>query len=145
MLSIRCLNSQKSENTQTSVVNSNFFFLKFVENMIHHYSHQAFMILVLFKVPIYLFFSQDRYFCTAMNHQAFIILVLFTLPFYHFLFSRYLDLTERHFSSDILVPFPDSSDFVLGKTHSPRILQLQAILISQLASERLTVYSINCR
>ena len=34
----------------------------------------------------------------------------FTVPFYHFLFSRYLDLTERHFSSDILVPFPDLSD-----------------------------------
>ena len=44
------------------------------------------------------------------HRQAFIILVLFTVPFYHFLFSRYLDLTKRHFSSDILVPFPDSSD-----------------------------------
>ena len=44
------------------------------------------------------------------NRQAFIILVLFTVPFYHFLFSRYLGLTKRHFSSDILVPFPDSSD-----------------------------------
>ena len=31
-------------------------------------------------------------------------------PFYHFLFSRYLDLAERHFLSDILVPFPDSSN-----------------------------------
>ena len=44
------------------------------------------------------------------NCQAFIILVLFTVPFYHFLFSRYLGLTKRHFSSDILVPFPDLSD-----------------------------------
>ena len=44
------------------------------------------------------------------NRWAFIILVLFTVPFYHFLFSRYLDLKERHFSSDILVPLPDSSD-----------------------------------
>ena len=44
------------------------------------------------------------------NHQAFIILVLFTVPFYHFLFSRNVDLTKRHFSSDILVPFPDFSD-----------------------------------
>ena len=44
------------------------------------------------------------------NRQAFIILVLFTVPFYHFLFSRYLGLTKRHFLSDILVPFPDSSD-----------------------------------
>ena len=33
----------------------------------------------------------------------------FTVPFYHFLFSRYLHLTERHFLSYILVPFPDSS------------------------------------
>ena len=45
-------------------------------------------------------------------HQTFIILaVCFTVPFYHFLFSRYLHLTERHFSSYILVPFPDSSYF----------------------------------
>ena len=44
------------------------------------------------------------------NHQAFTILVLFTVPFYHFLFSRYLFLTGRHFSSDILVPFPNSSN-----------------------------------
>ena len=35
------------------------------------------------------------------------ILVLFTVPFYHFLFLRYLVLAERHFLSDILVPFPD--------------------------------------
>ena len=33
------------------------------------------------------------------NRWAFIILVLFTVPLYHFLFSRYLDLTEHHFSS----------------------------------------------
>ena len=39
------------------------------------------------------------------NCSAFIILVLFTVPFHHFLFSRYLDLTERHFSLDILVHF----------------------------------------
>ena len=32
---------------------------------------------------------------------------LFTVSFYHFSFSRYLELAERHFSSDILVPFPD--------------------------------------
>ena len=32
--------------------------------------------------------------------------MLFTVLFYHFLFSRYLDLTKPHFSSDILVPFP---------------------------------------
>ena len=36
------------------------------------------------------------------------ILVLFAVPFYHFLLLRYLVLAERHFSSDILVPFPDS-------------------------------------
>ena len=36
--------------------------------------------------------------------------MLFAVPFYDFLFSRYLDLTKRHFLSDILVPFPDSSD-----------------------------------
>ena len=37
--------------------------------------------------------------------------MLFTVPFYHFLFSRYLDLTKRHFLSDILVPFPDWRNF----------------------------------
>ena len=35
---------------------------------------------------------------------------LFTLPLNHFLFSRYLYLAKPHFSSDTLVPFPDSSD-----------------------------------
>ena len=44
------------------------------------------------------------------NCQAFIILLHFAVPFYHFLFSRYLDLTKCHFSSDILVPFPDLSN-----------------------------------
>ena len=44
------------------------------------------------------------------NSQAFFIRVLFTVPFYHFLFSRYLRLTERYLSSDILIPFPDLSD-----------------------------------
>ena len=44
------------------------------------------------------------------NCWAFIILVLFTIPLHHFLFSRYLSLTKHHFSSDFLVPFPDSSD-----------------------------------
>ena len=37
----------------------------------------------------------------------------YSTPFtvqHHFLFSRYLELTERHFLSDILVPFPDLSD-----------------------------------
>ena len=44
-------------------------------------------------------------------HQTFIILaVLFTVHFYHFLFSKYLHLTERHFWSYILIPFPDSSN-----------------------------------
>ena len=33
-----------------------------------------------------------------------------TLPCYHFLFARYLGLTKCHFSSDILVPFPDLRD-----------------------------------
>ena len=45
------------------------------------------------------------------NRLAFIILVLFTVPFYYIVLSRYLGLTKRHFSSDILVPFPDLSDF----------------------------------
>ena len=36
--------------------------------------------------------------------------MLFTVPFYHFLFSRYLVLAKRRFTSDIFVPFPDSND-----------------------------------
>ena len=80
MLSRRCQNSQKSENTQTSEVNSKFF-QNSGGNILHHY-----------------------------NCQTLIILVLFTAPFFNFLFSRYLDLTERHFSSDFQVPFPDSTD-----------------------------------
>ena len=80
MLSMRCQNSQKSENTQTLGVNSTFF-QKSVRNMIHHYTCQAFM-----------------------------ILLLFTVPYYHFLFLRYLVLAEHRFSSDILVPFPDLSN-----------------------------------
>ena len=42
------------------------------------------------------------------NHETLVVLVLFTVPVYHFSFSRYLELAERHFSSDIWVPFPDS-------------------------------------
>ena len=42
------------------------------------------------------------------SHHTLVVLVLFTVPFYHFSFSRYLELAEHHFSSDILVPFPDS-------------------------------------
>ena len=41
------------------------------------------------------------------DHETLVVLALFTVPFYHFSFSRYLELAERHFSSDILVPFPD--------------------------------------
>ena len=41
------------------------------------------------------------------NHETLVVLVLFTVPFYHFSFSRYLELAECHFSSDILVPFPN--------------------------------------
>ena len=72
------------ETSQKSEVNSKFSFQKSVVNIImHHYCY---------------------------NCKAFIILVLFAVSVYHFLFSKYLDLTKRHFSSDVLVPFPDSSD-----------------------------------
>ena len=42
------------------------------------------------------------------KHETFIILVLFTVPFYHFLFTRYVDLTELTFCLGALIPFPDS-------------------------------------
>ena len=69
------------------------------------------------------------------NCQAFIILVLFTLCFYHFLFSRYPGLSKRHFSSDILVPFPDSSDFcscvyVFGNNSQGTICQIIQVLVT---------------
>ena len=44
------------------------------------------------------------------------IYIYIYIPFYHFLFSRYLDLTGRHFSSDILVPFPNLSNFYIEYT-----------------------------
>ena len=74
------------ETSQKSEVNSKFSFQKSVVNIImHHYCY---------------------------NCKAFILinLVLFAVSVYHFLFSKYLDLTKCHFSSDVLVPFPDSSD-----------------------------------
>ena len=67
------------------------------------------------------------------NHQAFIILVLFTVLFYHFLFSRYLDLTKHHFLSDIFVPYPEliilSSVLVnLCKAAHRRYLEQEAVV-----------------
>ena len=40
----------------------------------------------------------------------FFILALFTACFYHFLFWRYLNSSMTRFSSDILLPFPNSND-----------------------------------
>ena len=40
----------------------------------------------------------------------FFILVLFTACFYHFLFWKYLNSSMTRFSSDILLPFPNSND-----------------------------------
>ena len=40
-------------------------------------------------------------------------MIALRIRFLSFLISRYLDLTERHFLSDILVPFPDSSDLYI--------------------------------
>ena len=41
---------------------------------------------------------------------VFLILALFTACFYHFLFWRYWNSSMTRFSSDILLPFPDSND-----------------------------------
>ena len=81
MLSRRCQNSQKSENTQTSKVNCKFFSKSFQKH----------------DTPLQLL---------GIHYSS----TFYKIPFYHFLFSRYLGLTKRHFSSDIFVPFPDSSD-----------------------------------
>ena len=61
------------------------------------------------------------------NHEILVVVVHFTVSFYHFSFSRYLELAERLFSFDILVPFPDagvlySSEavFLLLEHYSPR-------------------------
>ena len=63
------------------------------------------------------------------NHETLVVLVLFTVPFYHFLFSRYLELAERDFSSDILVSFPDLG--VLYSRDMNMIVATQTIHLSE--------------
>ena len=63
------------------------------------------------------------------NHETLVVLVLFTVPFYHFSFSRYLEIAERHFSSDILVPFPDLG--VLYSRDMNMIVATQTIHLSE--------------
>ena len=88
---IRCCEEGARTYRKVKIPNNKFlirFLKKSVGNMINHY-----------------------------NCWAFIILGLFAVLIYRFLFSRYLDLAERHFSSDILLPFrairnwTDSSNF----------------------------------
>ena len=79
----KVLNSQKSENTQTSEVNSNCF--------------------------LEICWKHD----TSLQLLGIMILVLFTVPFYHFLFLRYLVLAEHHFLSDNLVPFSNSCNLYI--------------------------------
>ena len=64
------------------------------------------------------------------NHETLVVLVLFTVPFYHFSFSRYLELAERHFSSDILVPFPDSGVLYSSGSNSIKINNSDSRMIS---------------
>ena len=66
------------------------------------------------------------------NHETLVVLVLFTVSFYHFLFSRYLELAERHFSSDILVPFPDSGVlYIRGFTMGKLVITMIMTMVNQ--------------
>ena len=79
--------------------------------------------------------------------------MLFTVLFYHFLFLRYLLLAEHHFLSDILVPFPDSSnlyscDRIKKDSSSPVNLQLNNYSTEHAPTESLaggTLFYINKR
>ena len=46
----------------------------------------------------------------SMFYNSFLLLVLFTDCLYHFLFWRYLNSSMVSFSSDHLLPFPNSND-----------------------------------
>ena len=73
------------------------------------------------------------------NCLAFIILMLFKVPFYHFLFSRYLHFTKCHFWSDILFPFPDSSNLY---SHVQYAKIEKAFLLRERKANILTLFSI---
>ena len=51
-------------------------------------------------------------------------MIAVTGAFLYILFSRYLVLDERHFSSDILVPFPDSSNWCVSLLIRCAVLEL---------------------
>ena len=80
MLSVRCWNSQKSENTNTSVVNSNFF--------------------------LEIFWKHDKSLQSLGVHDS--------SAFYQYHFIIFCS----HFSSDILVPSPDSSNLYSGHNNT---------------------------
>ena len=71
-----------------------------------------------------------------------------TVPSYHFLFSRCLDLTERHFLSDILVPFPDSRDLYSRELqyNNKRILEnelyLMKLFLANLGETKILIFFI---
>ena len=77
------------------------------------------------------------------NHET-VVLVLFTVSFYHFLFSRYLELAERHFSSDILVPFPDSGVLYSRGSNSIKINNSDSRMISVTYSDFFLLKSYSC-
>ena len=80
MLSTRCYNSRKSENTPVSELNCNLYLEICQKHDTSLQYHETLVVLVLFTV--------------------YILLSFFVLEI--------LELAERHFSSNILVPFPDS-------------------------------------
>ena len=57
-----------------------------------------------FLLVIWVKWKQSGCFITSL------ILILFTPCFYNFLFRRYLNSNMTSFSSDILLPFPNSND-----------------------------------
>ena len=75
------------------------------------------------------------------NHETLVVLVLFTVALYHFLFSRYLELAERHFPSDILVPFPDLRVLYSCELAKTQLIWLEITLFSHKASQEIEKHS----
>ena len=63
--------------------------------------------------------------CKYLKYFSSTFLVLFATCFYHFLFWRYLNSSMTSFSSDILLPFPNSNDLNSLPHLLTKIIQLE--------------------
>ena len=125
MLSRRCYNSQKKENNRNSEVNSKVF------SKICWKHDTPLQLLGIHYSTLSLssaFYSNTR-----------------VSTFYHFLLSRYLGLTKRHFSSDILVPFPDLSDLYSRVQLAPSLQHFDCLIFNEPYEIFITIKRGNCR